>query len=291
MNGCRSLRRLSLGLHSHLSDNDFAPLDYNAEQTTIQEPTLIQELDLEHYHGRLFNIELLKRCPELRHLRLPPRFTNIEAGKLHALIPIHCAKLEGVHAELDTGSDNTLHLVMDAASSLRYLSASCREARLVSNSIVHAVMETMQYRSLETIIIKNVGGTSPPRDILVSLLEQCTNLKVFISEFRVTTLRIYRMPWYSTNLETLEMGLIVKTCRVFTGEIQLQESDEERQKKFFEKITQQLPRLERLVLWKAAWDVETLALPLEMEPVGLEQLQGLAHLKDLEVYGKRYHLV
>lgn len=30
MNGCRSLRRFSLGLHSHLSDNDPAPLDFSA---------------------------------------------------------------------------------------------------------------------------------------------------------------------------------------------------------------------------------------------------------------------
>lgn len=235
---------------------------------------MIQELDLEHYYGRLFNIELLKRCPELRRLRLPPRFTNTEAWKLHDLIPIHCTKLEGVHAELDTGSNSTLHLVMDAVSSLHYLSASCREARVVANSIVHAVMETMEYRSLETIIIKNVGGTRPPRDISVSLLEQCTKLKVFICEFKVTTSRIYRMPWYSTNLETLEMGFIVERSRVSTDEIQLQESGEEHQRKFFEKITQQLPWLERLVLWKAACDVETLALPLEWNLLVLSNSKG-----------------
>ena len=99
------------------------------------------------------------------------------------------------------------------------------------------------------------------------------------------------MPWYSTNLETLEMEFIVETSCASTVEIRLQESDQERQRKFIEKITQQLPRLERLVLWKGAWDVETLVLSLELEPVGLEQLQGLVHLKNLEVYGKRYPLV
>lgn len=102
--------------HSHLSDNDLAQLDYSVEQTPIQRPTLIQELDLEHYNDRLFIIELLKRCPELRHSRLPLCYKNTESWKLHTLIPIHCIKLEGVHAELDIRSESTLDLALDAVS-------------------------------------------------------------------------------------------------------------------------------------------------------------------------------
>ncbi|KAH7041641.1 hypothetical protein BKA57DRAFT_508830 [Linnemannia elongata] len=66
-----------------------AQLDYSVEQTPIQKPTLIQELDLEHYHDRLFIID-----------------------------------------------------------------ASCRDARVVANSMLYAVMET--------IIIRNFSGTSLP---------------------------------------------------------------------------------------------------------------------------------
>ncbi|KAG0081171.1 hypothetical protein BGZ90_009929 [Linnemannia elongata] len=42
---------------SQPSSSRMSQLDYSVEQTSIQKPTLIQELDLEHYHGRLFIID------------------------------------------------------------------------------------------------------------------------------------------------------------------------------------------------------------------------------------------
>jgi hypothetical protein len=56
--------------------NAIRPVDNNSTERTTAvednrglEPTLIQDLDLKHYHGCLFNIDLFKRCPEVRGQR------------------------------------------------------------------------------------------------------------------------------------------------------------------------------------------------------------------------------
>lgn len=117
MNRCRCLRQLSLGLHSYVLV-DIIPVDNNSTKRTADrednkslDPTSIQVLDLEYYHNYLFYIDLLNRCPEVRHLRLPRDFTHLQAQKLTWFHSNISQEPKDVHAELDTGCKNTLHVI------------------------------------------------------------------------------------------------------------------------------------------------------------------------------------
>ncbi|KAF9089044.1 hypothetical protein BGX29_012254 [Mortierella sp. GBA35] len=189
MSNCPSLRRLSLGAHSFPDVSDIYLTDDNAsvsnqEDSKDSEPIMIQELDLQNFDARFFRLELLKRCPELRHLRLPRRFTDSHAQRLQVLIPVYCRNLEGVHVELEASSMDVLPYLLDVIPVLRYLSVSCRKLNALSYGVVDAVIQTTQYRWLETVIIKNAGSLDTPLGVVVSLLERCTNLKVFVTDIK-----------------------------------------------------------------------------------------------------------
>ncbi|KAF9082106.1 hypothetical protein BGX23_012800 [Mortierella sp. AD031] len=196
---------------------------------------MIQELDLQNFDARFFRLELLKRCPELRHLRLPRRFTDSHAQRLQVLIPVYCRNLEGVHVEQEASSMDVLPYLLDAIPVLRYLSVSCRKLNALSYGVVDAVIQTTQYRWLETVIIKNAGSLDTPLGVVVSLLERCTNLKVFVTDIK-------------------EMGFVLRRTipRVLevSGDRQEETTNDDRahQRVFFEKTSQQTPRLKHLVL-------------------------------------------